>query len=89
MESKDPIILRIRWLHRTRFDFFDIKKLEQFLLNEMSIKGFCKKVSYRQQKLEIFTEKGVETKGSKEGEYILETSGTDIKKVLQLPGIDT
>ena len=55
----------------------------------MSIKGFCKKVSYRQKKLEIFTEKGVEVVGTSQGEYILETSGTDIKRVLKLPGIDT
>lgn len=39
--------------------------------------------------MEIFTEKGVEVLGEKEGEYILETSGTDIKRVLRLPGIDT
>lgn len=49
LETRDPIIIRIRLLNKSRFDYFDIKKIEQFLLNEMSIKGFCKKVSYRQQ----------------------------------------
>lgn len=47
LETKDPIVIRIRLLKRTSFDYFDIRKLEAFILNEMSIKGFCKKVSYR------------------------------------------
>jgi len=48
LETQDPIIIRLRLLSRSRFDYVDIRKIEQFLLNEMSIKGFCKKVSYRQ-----------------------------------------
>lgn len=47
LETRDPIIIRIRLLKKSAYDYFDIKKIEQFILNEMSIKGFCKKVSYR------------------------------------------
>jgi hypothetical protein len=54
----------------------------------MSIKGFCKKVSYRRQKLEKYTVKGKEVDGDPEGEYVLETSGTDIRRVLRLKGVD-
>lgn len=28
LETKDPIILRLRLLNRTQFDYFDIKKIE-------------------------------------------------------------
>lgn len=32
---------------------------------------------------------GVETLGSKEGEFVLETSGSDIRRVLRIKGVDT
>ena len=54
----------------------------------MGIKGFCKKVSYKRQEQKIYTEKGVETKGHKDGEFVLETSGSDIKRVLRIKGVD-
>ena len=47
----------------------------------MPITGFCNKVSLRQKKIPSFT-------GNQEVEFILETSGTDLKKVLTLPYID-
>lgn len=54
----------------------------------MNIKGFCTKISYRRQESKKYTEKGIEIEGSNEGEFILETSGTDIKRVLRMPKID-
>lgn len=63
LETKDPIIIRIRLLKKSPYDYFDIKKIEQFILNEMPIKGFCKKVSHRQQQLKKFTEHGIQTDG--------------------------
>ena len=54
----------------------------------MPIKGFCKKVSYRRKVFKKFTDNGIENTGPKEGEFILETSGTNIAKVLHFPFID-
>lgn len=47
LESSDPIVIRLRLLKQSSFDYQDIRKIEQFVLHEMGIKGFCKKVSYR------------------------------------------
>lgn len=54
----------------------------------MGIKGFFKKVSYRKEEVKKYTEKGIELEGAKDGQFILETTGTDLKKVLKLKGID-
>lgn len=51
LETDDPIVVRIRLLKKSQFDFFDIKKIEQFLLYDLAIKGFCKKVSYRKNEV--------------------------------------
>ena len=89
LDTANPIVLRLRLLESNpETDYNDIKKLEQFIVEDMAIKGFCKKVSYRRQKLHTYNEKGVDLDGDKEGEFILETSGTDIAKVLRLPNID-
>lgn len=88
LETDDPIVVRLRLYKKSQYDFFDLKKIEQFLLYDLGIKGFCKKVSYRKQEVKKFTDKGVETEGPKDGQFILETTGTDLKKVLRLRGID-
>ncbi len=88
LETADPIVLRLRLLSKSGNDYNDIKKIEQFILNDMNIKGFCKKVSYRRKVCKKYSEKGIEKIGDKEGEFILETSGTDIKRVLRLKGVD-
>lgn len=88
LETDDPIVIRLRLYKRSQYDFFDIKKIEQFLLHDMGIKGFFKKVSYRKEEVKKYTDKGVELEGPKEGQFILETTGTDLKKVLKLKGID-
>ena len=88
LETADPIVLRLRLVKKSDNHYNDIKKIEQFVLNDMNIKGFCQKVSYKRKELRVYTEKGIEILGEKEGEYILETSGTDIRKVLRIDGID-
>lgn len=88
LETADPIILRLRLLGSSTTEFNDIKKVEQFVVEDMAIKGFCKKVSYKRQQVHGYTETGISEIGDKEGEYVLETSGTDIAKVLRLPSVD-
>lgn len=88
LETANPVVLRLRLKKRGENDYNDIKKIEQFILNDMPIKGFCKKVSYRRQKAKKFGENGIEIDGEKEGEFVLETSGTDIRRVLSLPLVD-
>ena len=88
LETADPIVIRIRLQEASDFAYNDIKKIEQFLLHDMSIKGFCTKVSYRRQESKKYTTNGVATEGNNEGEFILETSGTDIKRVLRMPKVD-
>jgi DNA-directed RNA polymerase II subunit RPB1 len=88
LETADPIVLRLRLLNKSNNYYNDIKKVEQFILNDMNIKGFCQKVSYKRQEVKEFTSKGVEVVGLKEGEFILETSGSDIKKALRIEGVD-
>ena len=89
LDTANPIVLRLRLLDSNPdTDYNDVKKLEQFIVDDMAIKGFCKKVSYRRQKHFSYGVSGVEVSGEKEGEYILETSGTDIAKVLRLPLVD-
>lgn len=97
LESSDPIVLRIRIKNdheltpeEATSQFHGLKKIEQYILEDLPIKGFCKKVSYRRDKVKAFSAiKGEEIIGDKEGEYILETSGTDIAKVLSFPFVDT
>lgn len=97
LESADPIILRLRLKNDSELSSEDItsqyhslKKIEQYILEDMPIKGFCKKVSYRREKVTEFSAaKGIEEVGDKEGEYILETSGTDLAKVLSFPFVNT
>lgn len=88
LETANPIILRLRLLRKSENDYADIKKVEQFILEDMPIKGFCKKVSYRRQRVQMYSAKGLESLGPKEGEFVLETSGTDLLRVLILPLVD-
>lgn len=95
-ETDDPIILRIRMKNDREYSteeltaqFHGLKKIEQYILEDLPIKGFCKKVSYRREKVKKFTDKGVEVDGDPQGEYILETSGTDLSKVLSFPHVNT
>ena len=97
LESSDPIVLRLRQKndHELSADeattqYHSLKKIEQFILEEMPIKGFCKKVSFKREIVKAFSAvKGIETIGDKDGEYILETSGSDLAKVLSFPYVDT
>jgi DNA-directed RNA polymerase II subunit RPB1 len=97
LESSDPIVLRLRQKNDRELNaeeattqFHSLKKIEQFILEEMPIKGFCKKVSFKREPVKAFNAaKGVEIVGDKDGEYILETSGTDLAKVLSFPYVDT
>lgn len=52
----------------------------------MAIKGTFKKVSYRQPEKKRFQISEEEKK--KGNEYVLETSGSDIMKVLKMKGVD-
>lgn len=54
LETANPIVIRLRQLTRNIYNFQDIKKIEQFLLYDMSIKGFCNKVSFRKEKRKSF-----------------------------------
>jgi hypothetical protein len=67
LETDNPIVIRLRLYRKSQYDFFDIKKIEQFLLYDLGIKGFCKKVSYRKQEVKKYTENGIITEGPKDG----------------------
>lgn len=58
------------------------------MLYDLGIKGFCKKVSYRKEPVKKYEENGIVIEGPKDGQFILETTGTDLKKILRLKGID-
>ena len=88
LETANPVVLRLRLLNRAENDYAEIKKVEQYLLQDIPIKGFCRKVSYIQKQVKGFTPNGVETIGDKSGEYIVETLGTDLRRVLSLPFVD-
>lgn len=95
IESADPIILRLRMKNESELSpeeltsqFHSLKKIEQYILEDLPIKGFCKKVSYRRNPVKHFTSKGVETLGDAKGEFVLETSGTDLARVLAFPFVD-
>lgn len=88
LETASPIILRLRLLRKGESNYSDTKKIEQFILEDMPIKGFCKKVSYRNQRVQKYSANGLEILGPKEGEFVLETSGTDLLRVLVLPFVD-
>lgn len=95
IESSDPIILRIRMKNNKELSpdeltsqFHSLKKIEQYILEDLPIKGFCKKVSYRRNQVKAFGSDGVEIVGDPKGEYILETSGTDLARVLAFPYVD-
>jgi DNA-directed RNA polymerase II subunit RPB1 len=97
LESSDPIVLRLRIKNDHELSseeitaqYHGLKKYEQYILEELPIKGFCKKVSYRREPVKVFShDKGIEVVGDKDGEYILETSGTDLAKILSFPYVDT
>lgn len=96
LESSDPIVLRLRIKNEQELNpdeltaqYHGLKKIEQYILEDLPIKGFCKKVSYKREPVRAFSSsKGVEVIGDKEGEYILETSGTDLARVLSFPYVD-
>jgi DNA-directed RNA polymerase II subunit RPB1 len=88
LETANPVVLRLRLLKRSENDYAEIKKVEQYLLQDIPIKGFCRKVSYVQKPIKGFTANGVETVGDKAGEFIVETLGSDLRRVLRLPLVD-
>lgn len=88
LETANPVVLRLRLLTRSDNDYAEIKKVEQYLLQDTPIKGFCRKVSYIQKQVRSFTNNGIEIIGDKAGEYIVETLGTDLRRVLSLPFVD-
>ena len=88
LEINDPIVLRLRFKNNIGNSFNYTKKLEQFLLEEMAIKGFCSKVSFKRSKLYEYSEEGVKKIEEREGEYVLETSGNQLKQVLLIPFVD-
>lgn len=85
LETANPIILRIRIISGQK-EFNDIRKLEQYILEDLPLKGFCKKVSYRTDKVKIYSDRGKVQLSQQE--FVLETSGTDLNRVLRLPMID-
>lgn len=96
LEINDPIILRIRMINEENLtsdeltaQFHSLKKIEQYILEDLPIKGFCKKVSYRREKVTKFTSNGIEDDGDVNGEYVLETSGTDLARVLGFNYVNT
>lgn len=95
IDSSDPIILRIRMRNKSELSpeeltsqFHSLKKIEQYILEDLPIKGFCKKVSYRRNPVKAYGPNGVEVIGDPKGEYVLETSGTDLARVLSFPYVD-
>ena len=97
LELSEPIVLRLRIKNESELSpeeitgqYHSLKKIEQYILEDMPIKGFCKKVSYKQEKVKAFSNiKGVEDVGDKDGEYILETTGSGLSKVLSYPFVDS
>jgi len=71
--------------------YHDLKKIEKFILEDMAIKGLCPKVAYLQKKCHIYTGKGVEvdSRGDKSGEYVLETRGSDLRKLFEFEYVDS
>lgn len=63
LETDDPIILRLRMINdkecssdELTAQFHSLKKIEQYVLEDLPIKGFCKKVSYRREQVKKFSE---------------------------------
>ena len=88
LEVYDPIVLRMRLLESHGDSFQRTKKMEQFILEEMPIKGFCNKVSYKRSQIYEYGPEGVTKTESTDGEYVLETSGNSLGKVLLIPTVD-
>lgn len=85
LETADPIVLRIRIISKHP-DFNDIRKVEQTILEDLHLKGFVKKVTYKTEAVKVYSHSGRSTLPQKE--MILETSGTCLDRVLRLPMVD-
>lgn len=88
LEIADPIVLRLREKRDSADSFSRTKNLEQCILYDMAIKGFCNKVSFKRAKLLEYSKQGVNRVEEKEGEYVLETSGNQLHQVLLIPSVD-
>lgn len=100
LENASPIILRLRIKNDKELNpeqvsnqYHELKKIEQYILEDLPIKGFCKKVSLSSKPLEIFSKKlgcqRITGGDDAKEEMVLETAGTDLARVLAFPGIDT
>lgn len=85
LETADPVVLRVRLVSNHR-DFNHTRQIEQFLLEDLVLKGSCKKVSYREEDVKIYSETGIASTGRKE--FVLETSGSNLREVLKIPMVD-
>ena len=88
LEISDPIVLRLREKRDSIDSFSRTKNMEQYLLYDMAVKGFCNKVSFKRSKLLQYSKQGVNRIDEKEGEYVLETSGNQLHQVLLIPTVD-
>jgi len=96
LDSYDPIVLRIRQKNNndSKADdasnqFHDLKKIEKYILEDMAIKGLCKKVAFKGEKNSVYSEKGISPEtDTADGEYMLETRGSDMSKVFEYDYVD-
>jgi DNA-directed RNA polymerase II subunit RPB1 len=88
LEIADPIVLRLREKRDSADSFKRTKNMEQCILYDMPIKGFCNKVSFKRSKILEYSPQGVNKMEEKEGEYVLETSGNQLHQVLLIPSVD-
>ena len=88
LEIYDPIVLRLRLRKISGDTFSQTKKMEQMILEEMAVKGFCSKVSFKRSKLYEYSKAGLLKTEEKDGEYVLETSGNNLRQVLLIPSVD-
>ena len=88
LEISDPIVLRLREKNDSMDSFNRTKNMEQYILYDMPVKGFCSKVSFKRSKLLQYSKQGVKRIDEKEGEYVLETSGNQLHQVLLISSVD-
>lgn len=88
LEISDPIVLRLREKKDSIDSFSRTKNMEQYILYDMPVKGFCNKVSFKRSKLIKYSKQGVDRIDEKDGEYVLETSGNQLHQVLLIPSVD-
>jgi DNA-directed RNA polymerase II subunit RPB1 len=93
--TADLIVLRLRMKKRetdpegSSNQYHDLKKIEKFILEDMAIKGLCPKVAYKQQKLNVYTQNGIEDENKASGgEFVLETRGSNLNKAFEFQAVD-